>query len=56
MTRSIRRCPICTARDGEHYPECSIPVLAALTERAETPDAPPQTDTLWPKNPDTQGD
>jgi hypothetical protein len=24
--------------------------------RAETPDAPPQTETLWPENPDTQGD
>ena len=36
--------------------EAAIPVLAAITERAETPDAPPQTDTLWPQNPDTQGD
>ena len=32
---------------GERYPECSIPVLAQITERAETPDAPPQTETLW---------
>jgi len=47
MTRSIRRCPICAARDGEHYPECSIPVLATITERAETPDASPQDETLF---------
>ena len=47
MTRSIRRCPRCLGRDGEHYPECPIPVLATITERAETPDAPPQTETLF---------
>ena len=51
MTRSIRRCPICLGRDGEHFPECSTPVLAALTERAETPDAPPQTETLFGDRP-----
>ncbi len=56
MTRSIRRCPRCLGRDGEHFPECPIPVLATITERAETPDAPPQTETLWPENPDPQGD
>ncbi len=56
MTRSIRRCPRCLARDGEHYPECPIPTLAALTERAETPDAPPQTETLWLDSTETQGD
>ena len=37
MTRTIRRCPQCRARDGEHYPECTIPTLTTLTERAETP-------------------
>lgn len=47
MTRSIRRCPRCLGRDGEHYPECSIPVLATITERAETPDASPQDETLF---------
>ena len=54
MTRSIRRCPRCLGRDGEHYPECSIPALAALTERAETPDAPPQTETLWARQVQTR--
>ena len=38
----------------------SAPDLAALrdalTERAETPDEPPQIETLWPENPETQGD
>ena len=47
MTRSIRRCPQCRARDGEHHPECTIPTLATITERAETPDAPAQTETLF---------
>ena len=56
MTRSIRRCPRCLGRDGEHFPECPIPTLATITERAETPDAPPQTETLWPENTDPQGD
>ena len=56
MTRTIRRCPQCRARDGEHYPECTIPTLTTLTERTETPDAPPQVETLWPENPDPQGD
>ena len=51
-----RRCPQCRARDGAHYPECPIGPLAAPPERAETPDAPPQTETLWPENPDPQGD
>ena len=31
-------------------------LLATITERAETPDAPPQTETLWPENTDPQGD
>ena len=56
MTRSIRRCPRCLGRDGEHFPECTIPAPAQITKRDETPDAPPQTETLWPENPDTQGD
>ena len=51
-----RRCPQCRARDGAHYPECPIGPLATPPERAETPDAPPQVETLWPENPDTQGD
>ena len=47
MTRPVRRCTQCRARDGEHYPECPIKPRATPPERADTPDAPPQTEALF---------
>ena len=37
MTRSIRSCPRCLGRDGEHFPECPIPVLATTSPSAPKP-------------------